>query len=717
MAKAKFAYDESGSTFFCFVLSFIALILVPSTYYLWPKEVEKDETKCRCSGCQSKKQHLFNQNKWKRSRRKLIRGAIVVGWILFAVVTYKCATIQNEYVNWDPFEILGIREDASVAEIKKAYHAWSLILHPDKKSGDADKFMQVNKAYRALTNEESRKNWLEYGNPDGPGATTFGIALPSWIVEKENSVVVLGIYALIFMVALPVSVGLWWYKSIKYGNDKVLIATSEVYYHFIHKTPDMIFKRVIMILAASLEFCKTHNPEVIERPSDNEELPRLISYLPKLNLKKEEKLIGAPYSVKARAIIHAHLSRLKLPQSTLEVDRCMITSKCTHLLQEFVQCVSQLITLALSGRIREMPTLKTLENAMKLSPLIVQALWEYESPLLQLPHFNSNTLRHFEKKKIKIRTIEQIAKMKEKDRREALKNFTDDQYQDIMSVISDMPLLNAEARCEVLDDEDPSVITAGSIVTVVVKLTRKFMRDVFEKEDRQVETIGNETGKETEATTTADETDANATEDDNIENTEPNNNSTDQEPLIEKKSNSKSNNQKPKSDSSLTDNDKVKSAAMEASSNSDDDDEWDRKFQEKVLKKQKVFESKPKKSHPVHCPYYPEDKQEFWWVYVVDRKRMSLVTAPLLVTSLVDTEEIELKFTAPPRPGTYSYTVIVRSDSYVDSTIQRPIRVDIKPAKEYIEVPYEIPEEEMEEEIEEESAVEDSDLLTDTDED
>ena len=39
-----------------------------------------------------------------------------------------------------------------------------------------------------LTDEEAKKNWMEHGNPDGPGATTFGIALPKWIVERENSV-------------------------------------------------------------------------------------------------------------------------------------------------------------------------------------------------------------------------------------------------------------------------------------------------------------------------------------------------------------------------------------------------------------------------------------------------------------------------------------------------------------------------------------------------
>ena len=39
-----------------------------------------------------------------------------------------------------------------------------------------------------------------------PPAATFGIALPSWIVDKKNSGLVLGLYILVFMVALPVAI-------------------------------------------------------------------------------------------------------------------------------------------------------------------------------------------------------------------------------------------------------------------------------------------------------------------------------------------------------------------------------------------------------------------------------------------------------------------------------------------------------------------------------
>lgn len=37
----------------------------------------------------------------------------------------------------------------------------------------------------------------------------------------------------------------------------------------------MALKRVIMILAASLEFEKKHNGEITERPTDNEEVPHV----------------------------------------------------------------------------------------------------------------------------------------------------------------------------------------------------------------------------------------------------------------------------------------------------------------------------------------------------------------------------------------------------------------------------------------------------------
>jgi preprotein translocase subunit Sec63 len=36
MAKTNFQYDESGTTFYYVLLTFLGFILLPSTYYFWP---------------------------------------------------------------------------------------------------------------------------------------------------------------------------------------------------------------------------------------------------------------------------------------------------------------------------------------------------------------------------------------------------------------------------------------------------------------------------------------------------------------------------------------------------------------------------------------------------------------------------------------------------------------------------------------------------------
>ena len=40
-----------------------------------------------------------------------------------------------------------------------------------------------------------RENWEKYGNPDGPTSQTYGIALPSWMVEGKQSALVMLAYA------------------------------------------------------------------------------------------------------------------------------------------------------------------------------------------------------------------------------------------------------------------------------------------------------------------------------------------------------------------------------------------------------------------------------------------------------------------------------------------------------------------------------------------
>ncbi|KAG5883839.1 hypothetical protein JTB14_033760 [Gonioctena quinquepunctata] len=542
---------------------------------------------------------------------------------------------------------------------------------------------------------------------------SFGIALPSWIVEKENSVWVLGLYALVFMVALPIVVGTWWYRSIKFTGDQVLLDTTQLYYYFFNKTPNMALKRVIMILAASLEFDKKRNSEVTERQSDNEEVPQLIKKLPNLGEKNKERPLCYLYSIKARAIIHAHLSRIPLNPNSLEQDRRYIVAKCPYLINEQVNCVNQLIMLAYARRIPKLPTIETVENCMKLCPMIVQGLWEFKSPLLQLPHINEDNLKYFMSKKRQIKTLQQFAQLKGEDRRSLLRNLSDEEYGNVMKVLGNMPYIDFQTQVEVMDDENPKEVTAGAIVTVTVTLIRKDMSTLFGdesvKETEQIAENGTEESKEGAGEAQPSENSAKRpawlkqkksgkktkkfTKTTNKVGSAP-------KPKVEESPTPTTDKkrEKPKakevikddqdeddtdeSDDSDVDNNESndKSSAEEETnrSNEDDDQEWE-KFR-KIHDREKSLEGKSKMSHSVHCPHFTQEKQEYWWTYICDRKSRTLLTAPYHITSLVNRDIVHLKFTAPGWPGMFTLTVCLRSDSYLGFDQQKDIKLDVKEA-------------------------------------
>ncbi|XP_077435845.1 dnaJ homolog subfamily C member 10 [Vanacampus margaritifer] len=66
----------------------------------------------------------------------------------------------------DYYELLGVGRDASTRQIRQAFKKLALTMHPDKNPGDAsahEKFLEVNRAYEVLKDEDLRKKYDKYG--------------------------------------------------------------------------------------------------------------------------------------------------------------------------------------------------------------------------------------------------------------------------------------------------------------------------------------------------------------------------------------------------------------------------------------------------------------------------------------------------------------------------------------------------------------------------
>lgn len=77
----------------------------------------------------------------------------------------------------DYYSLLGIQKDASTEEIKKAYRKKALECHPDRNQNDpkaAETFKKVSEAYEALSDENRRRIYDQYGEEGLRGAGMGG---------------------------------------------------------------------------------------------------------------------------------------------------------------------------------------------------------------------------------------------------------------------------------------------------------------------------------------------------------------------------------------------------------------------------------------------------------------------------------------------------------------------------------------------------------------
>lgn len=75
----------------------------------------------------------------------------------------------------DYYEILGLDKGASKDEVKKAFRKMAAKYHPDKKTGDEEKYKEVTEAYAVLGDEKKKAEYDTYGQSfNGGGNNPFG---------------------------------------------------------------------------------------------------------------------------------------------------------------------------------------------------------------------------------------------------------------------------------------------------------------------------------------------------------------------------------------------------------------------------------------------------------------------------------------------------------------------------------------------------------------
>jgi translocation protein SEC63 len=88
-------YDEQGSTFYYFLISFYGLVLLPATYFLWPYKKKGESAAglvCQCDPCRHKRVRLEEEQPRETLWIVTKVAVLCVLWGLLFFMLYKSWT-------------------------------------------------------------------------------------------------------------------------------------------------------------------------------------------------------------------------------------------------------------------------------------------------------------------------------------------------------------------------------------------------------------------------------------------------------------------------------------------------------------------------------------------------------------------------------------------------------------------------------------------------
>ncbi|KAF4602544.1 secretory subunit [Pleurotus pulmonarius] len=625
---ANYNYDEGGQMAAYFIISFLALILVPLTVSSVSKSSgeltvlvsirtrahglgagRKVTGGCRCKSCLEQRARISKRERGSLLNPKLSRKTIflILGWSLFAYLSFKVGNAKLDNKIYDPFEILGIKRGTTEKEIKSHFKKLSRKFHPDKvkPSGNetiesiANHFVDLTKAYKSLTDATIRQNWELYGHPDGRQEMSMGIALPKWIVEGKNNIYVLGFYALVIGLGLPLLVGRWWFGSRQRTKDGVNAKSAAAFFKTLKEESAM--GDVVGSLGKAYEY---ENPSPITSAAEREELKALEKEIALSADKKwtdVKKLIetddgkgpGFETRWKALVLIYAHLLRLPVKAPSLQQYQTRVLLQTPLLLNALLQIATARNWLR--------PTIAV----MRLHAFLAQAIF---------PAFTHND-------NIKRTKFAQLTDIKEAEAVSISPKAT--KLEELVSTLEEKgdpraaeakKVIEKWGRLELVDATfqviGERIVTPGSIVFLVVKL--------------RVSPPGSQPSEEKDLG--VDET----------------------KRLIKL--------------------------------NEDKDNEF-------LMSRNNVEERPDEDSlgEYAHTPLWPGNRKPSWWVVIADDKTSRVVVPPMKVTdvpySQVDSDRnfrsYKMQFQAPQSVGLFTWKLYIVSDTFVDEEVTKSITLKI----------------------------------------
>ncbi|KAJ2093975.1 secretory subunit, partial [Coemansia sp. S100] len=417
---AKYIYDESGVTFFYYALTVLSLVVAPATLYLvFGKNSSDAELKPKTPKFHSRKVRT------KSNLPKIKLMLVIAGWALIFLLSYKVKTTEiKEAEMWDPYKVLGIDSGESEETITKSFRKLSLKWHPDKVGKDlkekaGEMMAEINRAYKTLTNAEARENYEKFGNPDGMQTQSMGIALPKLLVEAHTSPFVLMLYGLMFGFIMPFYVGRWWYNSTRYQKDGILNPTMGIFFKNIREHISQ--RNLIELLTAASEFSED---DLKYRPSEEKALSEIAENVQRVSRRyalenfTSSKKFTSKDNWKANVLLHAHFFCVQISDANLADQQ------------------QQIVMTALTLVHRGLLQISTVHNwyncstlLMNISQMLVQGVYAFDAPLVQLPGITWENQPAIYKDK-GLYSINQLMRMPASEQRQALDVLNDKQFEE-----------------------------------------------------------------------------------------------------------------------------------------------------------------------------------------------------------------------------------------------------------------------------------------------